>query len=153
MSERGALLVRFQVDPREQRLLARVRAIAALLAAPAALAMLLGELPWPVFLVAVLALLLSLAWLGQARRLWRASKREPDALFVHAGGIELREAGQSTWLAWAEVERVEVDEERLEVVITRHVAPALRIEPRYPGVDIYELVRTLDHARFSAPGR
>lgn len=151
MSERGPVLARFEVSAREQRVFAWVRGISALLALAGACALLLGELPLPVFAIALLALLIAAAWLGQAVRARRASSHsQQDALIVHADGLSLDELTRRAWVPWRNVERVEVDEERLEVVVIRRGAPALRIEPRYPGVDLYQLVRTLDDARQSA---
>ena len=49
-----------------------------------------------------------------------------------------------------DVVEIEVDEERLDVLVRLHAGPPLRIEPRYPGVEIHELVRTLNDARHKA---
>ncbi|MDB4973212.1 MAG: hypothetical protein JWN48_1553 [Myxococcaceae bacterium] len=145
MSERGEVLARFEVSSSDQRGLAYLRGICALLALVGAGLMLLGKLPVPLFMVALLAVLLSVAWLAQARRLSRAA-RDPKrpALIAHAGGLALEEAGRNDWLSWSDVVRIEVDEERLDIVITKRDAATLRIEPRYQGVDLYDLVRTLD---------
>lgn len=154
MSERGPVRVRFEESASDLRVLARVRTSAALLALLGASAMLLGKLPLPLFLVAVLAILLSLAWLAQARRVRkRAGDVRPAALVVHEQGMLLEEAERETFVPWREIARIEVDEERLDVVLTRNDGSLLRVEPRYAGVDIHELVRTLDDARASArPG-
>ena len=60
------------------------------------------------------------------------------------------DARRNDWLAFSDVERFEVDEERVDVLVTKRDASTLRIEPQYTGVDIYELVHTLDNARASA---
>ena len=158
-SERGPVLARFEVSMSDQRALAYLRGICALLALAGAIAMLLGKLPVPLFMVALLAVLLSVAWLAQARRLGRAARdpRRP-ALTAHAHGLLLEDPGskaasRNEWLLWSDVARIEVDEERLELLLTRHDGSTLRIEPRYQGVDIHELVRTLTQAWGSAPNR
>ena len=61
--ERGRRLIRYEVSEREQRTLARVRTVSALLAFAGAATMLLGRLPVPVFLLALLGLSVSLLWL------------------------------------------------------------------------------------------
>jgi hypothetical protein len=152
-SERGQVVARFATDPREQRTLARVRAICALLAAGAASLTLFGKLPIPAFLVALLGLAISLLWLRQARRAAASARRSnPEALVVHALGFALDEGERTHWVPWRNVVSVEVDEERLDIVVQQTGATSLRIEPRYPGVEIHELMRTLDDARQSAQG-
>lgn len=150
MTERGPVVARFEESASELRVLARVRTIAGLLALAGASALLLGRLPLPVFLVALLAALISLAWLAQGRRAHRAAQQKPAVLRVHAQGLACEDAKGETWIAWSDVERVEVDEERLDIVLFRRDAPPFRLEPRYAGVDLYSLVHTLDEARHSA---
>jgi uncharacterized iron-regulated membrane protein len=153
MNERGPLRIRYEVSEREQRALARVRTISALLAFAGAVTMLLGRLPVPVFLLALLGLLISVVWLRQAQKARRAAgAAHRDALQVHEGGLFLDEAERTAWVPWSEVEDIVVDEERLDVVVIRRGTPALRIEPRFPGVDIYELMRTLNDARMATAG-
>lgn len=149
---KGALLARFEVDPHDERVLARVRAIAAVVTAAASVLLLLGDLPLPVFLVGVLGLFVSLVWLRAARR---TAHRAPQAnlhfLAVYQDGLLLSEGEHRVAVLWTQVEDVEVDEERLDVVVTRRDAPPLRIEPRYAGVEIHQLVRTLRNA-WRGPG-
>lgn len=150
---RGRLLIRYEVSEREQRTLARVRTVSALLAFAGAATMLLGRLPVPVFLLAVLGLSVSLLWLRQAQKARRAaSGAHQDALQVHEAGLLIDEAERTAWVPWRDVEDIVVDEERLDVVVIRRGTPALRIEPRFPGVELYELVATLNNARCAAAG-
>jgi hypothetical protein len=44
------------------------------------------------------------------------------------------------------VQDVQVDEERLDVVVCRKYAAPVSIEPRYPGVEIHALMHTLRDA-------
>jgi hypothetical protein len=151
MNDRGPLRVRFEVDASEQRTLSRVRGVSALLAFAGAATLLLGELPLPVFLLALLGLAISVAWLRQARKASRAARdTHRDALQVHEQGLFLDESQRTAWVPWREIEDIVVDEERLDVVVIRRGTPPLRIEPRFPGVDIYELMRTLNDARQAA---
>ena len=151
--ERGRLLIRYEVSEREQRTLARVRTVSALLAFAGAVTMLFGRLPVPVFLLALLGLSVSLLWLRQAQKARRAAGRaHREALQVHQDGLFLDEAERTAWVPWSAVEDIVVDEERLDVVVIRRGTPALRIEPRFPGVELYELVRTLNNARLAATG-
>ena len=151
--ERGRLLIRYEVSEREQRALARVRTVSALLAFGGAATMLLGRLPVPVFLLALLGLSVSLLWLRQAQKAKRAvGGTHRDALWVHEAGLLIDEAGRTAWVPWREVEDIVVDEERLDVMVIRRGTSTLRIEPRFPGVELYELVRTLNNARLAAAG-
>ena len=152
MSEHGPILARFEVSAGDQRALAYLRGICGLLALGGAGAMLLGRLSVTLFMVALLAVLLSLAWLAQARRLSQAARAAVrPALTVHTLGLRLEEPNRNEWLAWTDVTRIEVDEERLDVIVTRRDETTLRLEPRYQGVDLHQLVRTLTEAWQSAP--
>jgi hypothetical protein len=149
--DRGALLAEFRGDPHEQLVLARVRTVAGAVALVASAAALLGSLPVPALLVALLGLVMSLVWLRQARRIGRDARNEaPPSLRVHALGLLLTEGERTHWAAWSNVVSIGVDEERLDIVLQRSSGAPLRVEPRYPGVDLYELVRTLDDAWSSA---
>jgi hypothetical protein len=151
MNERGPELARFEASPSDQRALAYLRTVCAVLAGSGALVVLLGKVSVPVFLIALLGLLISLAWLGQARRLrGAAAHSEPTALVVYRAGFALLAPRRNDWIPFADVERIEVDEERVDVLVTKRDASTLRVEPQYTGVDIYELVHTLDNARASA---
>ena len=151
MTEHGAIVARFEVSAGDQRALAYLRGICALLALAGAGAMLLGRLSVTLFMVALLAVLLSLAWLAQARRLSLAARAKVrPALTAHTNGLLLEEPNRNEWLAWTDVTRIEVDEERLDVLVTRRDETTLRIEPRYRGVDLYQLVHTLSEAWRSA---
>jgi hypothetical protein len=151
VSEHGHELARFEGSPGDQRALAYLRATCAVLASAGSVAVLLGDVPIPVFLIALLGLLISLAWLGQARRSWRAAAAtERPRLVVYATGFSLSDANGNDWVAFSDVNQIEVDEERVDIRVTKRDASTLRIEPRYTGVDIYQLVHTLDKARASA---
>jgi hypothetical protein len=150
-SPRGRELARYEASPSDQRALAYLRATCAVLASFGAVAVLLGDVPIPVFLVALLGLLISLAWLGQARRSWRAAAAsERPQLVVYETGFSVSDTGRNDWLAFSDVKQFEVDEERVDILVTKRDASTLRVEPRYTGVDIYQLVHTLDKARASA---
>jgi hypothetical protein len=146
-SDRGDLIAHHAARADAERSLARVRTATALIVAVASTLVLLGDVPVPVFLAAALGLLMSLIWLAQARR---ASRRAENAssfhLSVFSKGFLLAEGAHQTWVSWQDVAAVEVDEEHLEVVVSRRQAPPLRLEPRYPGVEIHALMHTLRSA-------
>jgi uncharacterized iron-regulated membrane protein len=151
VTDPGPELARFEASPSDQRALAHLRTACAILAALGAITMMLGTMSVPVLMIALLGLLISVAWLAQARRLRRsAAAPEPGSLTVYGAGYALREHDRNDWVAWSDVEKIEVDEERLDIVVTKRDACRVRIEPRYAGVDLYELVHTLDNARASA---
>jgi hypothetical protein len=141
--ERGPELVRFQASPQDQRTLAAMRGVTGVLALLGSLALLLGRLPIPVFLVGLLGLAMAMAWLRQARKLWRgATTAKPATLVVHRAGIAL----DDTFIPFDQVTAFEVDEERVDIEVALASGDSLRIEPQYQGVDIYTLVRTLQDA-------
>lgn len=86
------------------------------------------------------ALLASVAWLVmglRARGRIRAAERhrlslEPKALHLVEGSHERR-------VPWADVERIEVDEERLVVRVSIAEGEPLIIEPRFGGLGVHDL--------------
>jgi hypothetical protein len=149
--ELGPLLSRLEVSRADQRSLALVRGGAALLCALCASALLLARVSVPVFLTGLLGLVMSLAWLAQARRAARTA-RAPEAhhLSIHRAGLVVAEQGQLTRLRFADVADIAVDEERLDIAVRMRDGRCIRIEPRYPGVEIHELMRRLREAKAAA---
>ncbi|HEY6879679.1 MAG TPA: hypothetical protein VI299_16745 [Polyangiales bacterium] len=144
MSEdRGPELARFTASPRDLTMFALVRGISGVAALLGSLLMLLGRLPIPLFLVALLGLAMSAAWLRQARKLWRQARTaKPAALVVYRSGYEVDRA----FTPFDHVAAFEVDLERVDVKVTMTDGETRRIEPQYQGVDLDELVRTLQDA-------
>ncbi len=144
----GPLLVRFDADATEERTYARVRMATACVSAVASLLVLLSRVPVAVFLVALLGLAISLVWLREARKAaQRAISPHAAYLAAHAHGLLWADApSPPVWVSWNEVMDLAVDEERLTILVTRKGAPALHIPPRYPGVEIHELVSKLRNA-------
>jgi hypothetical protein len=146
-ADKGALLARFEVDPKSELGLARLRTVTSVLALGGALLLFLAGVPLPVFIAALIALIASTAWLVQARRArTRASHADQYFLAVHSHGFELAEGPKVTWVVWPDVSAIEVDEEHLEIVVARHTQGSLRVDPRYPGVAIHDLMLTLRNA-------
>jgi hypothetical protein len=147
----GPLLQRFEVSAADQRNLAFVRAAAATLSAACSLLLLLGRLPVPVLLAALLGLAMSLAWLAQARRARRlAATASEHHLSLYREGLVVAEHKRLTRVRFADVSDIDVDEERLDIRLALVDGQCVRIEPRYPGVEIHDLVRTLQNALLAA---
>ncbi len=143
----GPLLERFEVDPGTERSVSRLRLVAAVLAGLGAIAMLLSELPFTMLLIAVLALLVSAGWIAKSRSIEkRARTPEEHFLALHKHGLLLREGAAITWVPWARITHIDVDDERLDIVLDWGEEAPLRLEPRYPGVEIYELMHRLRNA-------
>ncbi|HEX5658365.1 MAG TPA: hypothetical protein VFX59_14280 [Polyangiales bacterium] len=147
--DRGPELARFEASRSDQRALALLRGVTGVLALLGSVATLLGKLPIPAFLVALLGLVMSAVWLGRARKLWRgAGTAKLAALVIYRSGITVNDA----FLPFEQVTTFEVDEERVDVKASLTNGDTLRIEPQYQGVDIYTLVRTLQHALGASRG-
>jgi hypothetical protein len=146
VSEPGALLVRYQVDPRDELWLARLRLACIALAIPGAGLVLLGEVPIPVFMAALLALLISLVWHRQAKKALLRSKA-PDRFYlaIHEHGFWLSEGEAPQFVPFSDVRDIAIDEEHLDIVVSRD-QDTIRIEPRYPGVAIHALMDRLRSA-------
>ena len=149
----GPLRERFTVSADDQRSVARVRLVSAGVSAVGALLLLLADVPIAVFLAALLALLMSLVWFAQARTAGRvASNVQRYYLALHQDGFLLSEGDQLHCVRFADVREIALDEERLDIVVRRDAKEPLRVEPRYPGVEIHALVRTLHQAWVEAQG-
>jgi hypothetical protein len=149
----GPLLHRFSVSADDQRSVARVRLVSAGVSAVGALLLLLADVPIAVFLAALLALLMSLVWVAQARTAGRVARNvERYYLALHRDGFILSEGDQLHCVRFADVREIALDEERLDIAVRRDAKEPLRIEPRYPGVEIHALVRTLQEAWAEAQG-
>ncbi len=144
----GPVIVRFDADPNQERTYARVRTVTACVSAAASALVLLSNVPVAVFLVALLGLAISVVWLFEARKAaQRAETPQTAFLAAHARGLLWADGPRPPiWVAWDEVMDLDVDEERLTVRVTRKAAPPLHIPPRYPGVEIHELVFKLRKA-------
>jgi hypothetical protein len=143
----GPLSVRFAVTADDQRSVARVRLVSAGVSGAGAVLLLLADVPIAVFLAALLALLMSLVWFGQGRTAGRLARNvERYHLSIYRDGFLLSEGNQLHCVRFADVREISVDEERLDIVVTRAANEPLRVEPRYPGVEIHALVHTLRHA-------
>jgi hypothetical protein len=149
--ELGPLRQRLQVAPTDQRWLALVRGGSAALAALGSLALLAADVPVPVFLAALLGLLMSLLWIGQARRALRVARTvETHHLSIYRDGFVVAEGQRVTRVPFEQVRELAVDEERLDILVKLSTGESLRLEPRYPGLEIHDLVRTLHEAREQA---
>jgi hypothetical protein len=143
----GPELERFVPSPRALRGDAVLRACAAALALSAAALTLLGELPIIAFLVTLTGTLVGLFWLVSARRgLKRAEQSDRFTLKVHARALVIGDGPDTRTIPFDEIARIDVDEDRLDVVVARTHGPEVRIEPLYPGVEIHDLVARLRNA-------
>lgn len=143
----GPLLRRFDVTRADQRSIGLIRLAAAVLAGGSAVLLLLAEVTVPVFLAALLGVLMSLVWFGQARRALRLSRAaEAHHLCIHQSGFVLSEGDKITTLRFDAIHDIALDEERLDIVVTPKQGTPVRLEPRYAGVEINELVRSLREA-------
>ena len=144
---RGALQRRFEASSSAELSLARLRLVTALVALMASLAVLLSKVPVPVFLVALVGTLVSVAWirLGLVARK-RATRPSAYFLELYASGLAIGDGPRVQWLPWSEVCDIDVDEERLDIVVCVRGREPVRLEPRYPGIAIHDLMATLRNA-------
>ncbi len=143
----GQQIARYEVDPTTERSVSNLRLAAAVLAGLGAVAMLLSTLPFAMLLIAVLGLLVSAGWIAKSRSLKkRALVPEQHFLALYERGLLLGECESQTWVPWAQVTHIDVDDERLDIVLEQGAKEPARLEPRYPGVEIYELMHRLRNA-------
>ncbi|AKF06863.1 hypothetical protein [Sandaracinus amylolyticus] len=93
---------------------------------------------WVGLLFSVAGLAACAGWValvGRSRRRARGTvslRLEPDALRLADGATTIE-------LPWSDVSDVAVDEDRLDVRITRRDGDPLRIEPMFRGASVYDL--------------
>jgi hypothetical protein len=89
--------------------------------------------------------LFAVAWIARALRATRAAAAatEPDRLELDATELRLYEAGQLRVLAWREITRIAIDEDRLTLALAlRESGEIVHIEPRYRDVSLDALLET-----------
>lgn len=111
-----------------------------------------GALGWTLILAFwLVALGWSASFFRQRRRNSPLALSVGPATLVLAGdlsGVRGVEAAQAPLaIAWAEIERVRVDEDRLEIVLERKEQPPLRLPGGWRGYALEEVARALDTAR------
>lgn len=100
-----------------------------------------GALGW---FFAVLLAALALGWAAAGLRGLRRAKRPGDwFLEARPGGLTLAERGNRLEIPWSDIERIEVDEDRLVVSVHRHTGDPVALTPRYRGVGLHELGEAL----------
>jgi hypothetical protein len=144
---RGQFLRRFEASASAELSLARLRLVTATVALMASVAVLLSKVPVTIFLVALVGVLISLAWIRQGLQARKRALR-PSQFFLElcARGLLIGEGARVQWLPWGEVCDIAVDEERLDIVLKVRVGGPVRVEPRYPGIAIHDLMATLRNA-------
>jgi hypothetical protein len=141
---------RYELDAGAERSTARLRQAAALVVGGAGSWLALAQGTLAAGAVGALALLAGVAWWGRARgQKRRAAHASATALVLDDNGFELTSSAKPTIrVLWGEVEAIQVDEERLGVVVQRRNAPTVTVEPVYRGLSLYDLeVILAEHRR------
>jgi hypothetical protein len=140
-----ALPIRLVADARTERQIALLRAalgVGVLLGAAWLFALPDWGMPQ---LLAGAGALFAMAWIARALRIARtpAVDRAPDSLELDAEGLRLYEAGQLRAVAWRDIARIAIDEDRLTLALALHESGEIvHIEPRYRGVSLPMLLET-----------
>ncbi len=117
----------------------RLRLVGALVVLPSSIVFALGGAPLH-YTLGGLGALVSIGW-GVA---WARSRRavdDADARYLELGdaGLLLVEGETRAALPWSDLRSLKVDEERLVLVLERRSGDALRIEPIWGGLGVYDL--------------
>ncbi len=104
---------------------------------------------WWAYLVAVGSLIAVRFW---AMRVTTAAHEQTQladrALELDAVGIAIpRVSGEVTRAAWSEIERVEIDHDRLLVIVRQKDGVEVEIEPTFGGLGLEGLAQRIDAAR------
>jgi hypothetical protein len=138
---------RLGLDVRAERSVARLRLVGAVVALSMGTVLAIGGAGSVGWTLIGLSWLIGLAWVGAYFAAKRKARRA-DAWFVEARSNELVVAlgREPTRLRWSDVRGVDVDEDRLDVVV-RHTNGELRIPSVWQGVGPHALAERLADAR------
>lgn len=142
---------RLALDVREVRDRTRLRVLASLpaLLGGAWLAW-VGD-GWLLRTLAAAGLVFATIWLVLARRSGaQLAHAEEHYLDIGTDALQVRAGSQARTLAWSDVEAVEIDEDRLVVLLRVRGVRPLAVEPMYGGLTLAELAATLQRARAGA---
>jgi hypothetical protein len=144
----GAPAQRLEVDVAALRQAAWLRMLAALLSALSSLWLLAVTESWWLRAVALAGLAFAALWARAQRRVLGAevSRVSRDYLELGEHHLAIVQQGQARSLSLASVRRIELDDDRLEVVLHLDSGEQLRLEPRYRGVGLRDLGKLLHDA-------
>ncbi len=134
-----------------ERAIARFRLASAIVVLPASLYVLVGPHPFPAKALAFLGVLASIGYVAAFFRA-RARVRGSDAFHLDLAddGMTLCLGGRSTFVAWSEIDDVDVDEERLIVLVRAHDGRSIDVPPVWEGIGLYDLAAMLRKCRDGA---
>lgn len=141
----------YALDASAERSVGRLRLLGAFVVAPAGIVWALqgpGTVGWVLIALAWIA---SLGWISAWARARRRIRRSDEwALRIDSEGLCLRLGGLDHVVGWNELRGVEVDEERLVVVIERTDGSTLRVPPLF-NAGLYDLKEALEqrHQRWA----
>jgi hypothetical protein len=134
-----------------ERAIGRFRLASAIVVLPASTYVLLGPHPFPAKALAFLGVLASIGYVVAFFRA-RARVRGSGAFHLDLAddGMTLCLAGRSASIGWSDIDDVDVDEERLMVVVRVHDGHTVDIPPVWEGVGLYDLAAMLRKCRDGA---
>lgn len=151
----GPVLRRLDLDVRGERQVALLRLVAAIVVALGALwiaAIGPGLAGWVIVLLAAIA---AFFW-AKASRASRRRVANPAGSYLAIAemGLHIGKDGTVCRVPRAEVTGIELDEDRLVVVVRRRDGTSVIVEPIYGGIGAYDLHETLDrwHRQGDASG-
>jgi hypothetical protein len=98
--------------------------------------------------LAVSGVVFAAIWVVLARRSVRQLLRAGDHyLDIGAGGFTLMSGAEQRFVAWSDLDAVEIDEDRLVVRLRVRGADSLIVEPQYGELGLRELAATIERGR------
>ena len=143
---------RLELDVRAERSVAYLRLVGAVVALTMGTVLAFGGGGSVAWTLIVLTWLVGLGWIG-AYVVGRRKARRAHAWFVEARAEELVVAlgRDPTRVRWRDVRGVDVDEDRLDVVV-RHAGGELRIPSVWRGLDPHALAERIEAERIASSG-
>jgi hypothetical protein len=96
-----------------------------------------GLLGW---FVAIIAWLISLFWVVAYRSSLKAVQRDQgNGVLLNKAGVQWCKRGETLSLPWESISVVEIDEDRLILVLKTEDGRTHSLEPHYQGLSVYEM--------------
>ena len=123
-----------------------MRLVAAALAALSGLWLLIVSDGWLLRATALASVVFAGLWTRAVRRVAARGRSDPDWLELGQDHLAFHRSGTARSIALCDVRRVEIDEDRLVVVVCLADGERLTLEPRYLGLTLHDLARVVHEA-------
>jgi len=141
-----------ELDTQAERSVSRLRAVSALVVGVSSVAILIGARGTLSVVIGLLGLGASIGWVFAYRSSGKRVKAKAEYfLRLDDEGLTLARGPKRRTIAWTEIEKVSVSEERLVLELTLRDGTLFDVPPIFRGYGLYELEDLVNARREAAP--